>query len=67
MPDKFEPIEVMTPKQVAQALQVTVRTISNRVKSGDFPPPARILGRPRWRKSDVEKYIERQFGKVAMR
>ncbi|WP_295480700.1 helix-turn-helix domain-containing protein [uncultured Sutterella sp.] len=67
MSEKFDPIEVLTPKQVAAAFKVTVRTISNRVKAGKFPPPAHILGRPRWRRKEVEEYVEKQFGKIALR
>ncbi len=57
----MKPYELLTPKQVAALFAVSVRTIERRVVSGDFPPPALILGMKRWRKEDVEAYAERQF------
>lgn len=58
------PVEVMTIQQVADAMRVTTKTIYNWVRKGAFPRPALILGRPRWRKIDVERYVEKQFEKV---
>lgn len=57
----MKPYELLTPKQVAAIFAVSTRTIERRVVSGDFPPPALILGMKRWRKEDVEAYAERQF------
>lgn len=57
----MKPYELLTPKQVAALFAVSVRTIERRAASGDFPPPALILGMKRWRKEDVEAYAERQF------
>lgn len=57
----MKPYELMTPKQVAAALQVSERTIMRRVRQGFFPAPALILGRPRWRRETVEKYVDKAF------
>lgn len=57
----MKPYELLTPKQVAAALQVSERTIMRRVRQGIFPAPALILGRPRWRRETVEKYVDKAF------
>lgn len=57
-------IELMSRKQVAAALSVSVKTLLRRVARGEFPPPALILGMERWRKEDVLSYVEKQFSKA---
>lgn len=57
----MKPIEMLTRTDVAKALQVTERTVSNWVKKGLFPAPAMVLGRPRWRAEDITAYVNRQF------
>lgn len=59
--DTFRPIRVLSRKEVAAALGVSVRTLDSWVKACKFPAPALILGRPRWRPDDVTRYIEEQF------
>lgn len=53
--------ELLTKKQVAQALKIHIDTLRRWVKDGRFPPPAVIGGRPRWRPEDVTRFVERQF------
>lgn len=60
----MKPIELFSRKQVAAALSVSVKTLLRRVEEGEFPPPAKILGMERWRREDVEAYIEGQFRKA---
>ena len=55
---------LLSKKEVARALSVTTRTVSNWVSKGHFPAPAIILGRPRWKTEDVEQYIKGQFAKA---
>lgn len=59
--DTFTPIRVLSRKEVAAALGVSVRTLDTWVQACKFPAPALILGRPRWRPQDVTRYIEEQF------
>lgn len=40
-------IEVLSQKQVAALLKVSVKTVYNHVVKGTFPAPAMVLGRPR--------------------
>ncbi len=57
----FEPIRLLTKKQVAAALSVTTVTIDRWVRAGKFPQPARVFGYPRWKPEDVSKYVEERF------
>ncbi|MGN1209023.1 MAG: helix-turn-helix transcriptional regulator [Duodenibacillus sp.] len=57
----MKPIEMLTRSDVARALQVTERTVSNWVRKGRFPAPAMVLGRQRWRAEDVTAYVNKQF------
>lgn len=57
-------IELLSRKQVAAVLSVSVKTLLRRVADGEFPPPALVLGMERWRRDDVEAYIDRQFQRV---
>nr|DAY72085.1 MAG TPA: helix-turn-helix domain protein [Caudoviricetes sp.]DAZ83781.1 MAG TPA: helix-turn-helix domain protein [Caudoviricetes sp.] len=61
---QMKKIEVLSKKQVAALLKVDVKTIYNHVVKGTFPPPAIVLGRPRWKYSDVEAYLNGQFSKA---
>ena len=57
----MKPIEMLTRSDVAKALQVTERTVSNWVRNGRFPAPAMVLGRQRWRAEDITAYVNKQF------
>ena len=57
----MKPCELLSRKQVAAMLKVSERTIYRNVKAARFPAPALVLGRPRWKKEDVDKYIEECF------
>ncbi len=54
-------IQLLTKKQVAAALNVSIRTVERYVRSRDFPPPALVCGLPRWRERDVENYLNKRF------
>lgn len=57
-------IRLVSAKQVASLLGVSVRTVTNWVAKGKFPPPAKIFGYPRWKEEDVLKYVEKQFAEA---
>ena len=57
----MKPIEMLTRSDVARALQVTERTVSNWVRKWRFPAPAMVLGRQRWRAEDITAYVNKQF------
>lgn len=52
-------LECMTLKQVAAYFRVSGRTIYRWVAIGEFPAPIKLLGRPRWLKEDIEKYVQK--------
>jgi predicted DNA-binding transcriptional regulator AlpA len=54
----------MTVKDVAEHLAIGVSTIWRQVAKGSFPPPVRIGGCTRWRRSDIEA-ITAQADKAA--
>ena len=45
----------LTRKQTAEALGIHPCTLDRKWRSGKFPPPAEILGRPMWTEADVEE------------
>lgn len=49
----------LTRKQTAELLGVHPSTLDRRWRSGEFPPPAIILGRPMWSEADVEQELSR--------
>lgn len=56
-----KPYELLNRKQVMASLGVTHNTLAKYVREGTFPAPALIMGRPRWRKEDVEAYVNKRF------
>lgn len=55
------PREVLSLAEVADALGVSARTIQRWVRAGVFPKPFRPsgrLGRPRWRRADIELFVK---------
>lgn len=57
----MKPFELLTVKQVAGLFKVHRNTIYRRVKSGEFPPPFKVLGRPRWKAEDINAYLTRHY------
>ena len=49
----------LTRKQTAELLGVHPSTLDRRWRSGEFPPPAIVLGRPMWPMADVEQELLR--------
>lgn len=55
--------ELLTKREVARLLRVCVRTVERHVALGKFPQPIRFTERSiRWRRQDIEDYVE-QLGK----
>lgn len=49
---------LLTPRQVAERLEVSVRTLARMSKAEGFPKPIRYNRKlVRWRESDVDRYI----------
>lgn len=51
---------LMTAKQVAEFLQVNVRTLRRLELMGDVPKSIRIGGAKRWRRAELQRAIERR-------
>ncbi|MBI4833274.1 MAG: helix-turn-helix domain-containing protein [Planctomycetes bacterium] len=61
--------ELLTVKETAEALQVSVFTVRRLIKKGDLPA-ARVAHQFRVRREDLEKYIARhleRFGNIAVK
>ena len=55
--------DLLTKREVARLLRVSVRTLERHVALGKFLPPIRFSERCiRWRRKDIDDYLE-QFGK----
>jgi predicted DNA-binding transcriptional regulator AlpA len=58
--------ELLTPTDIATALQVPRRELVERIsKRADFPRPALVLGKKnkRWAKEDIEAWIQKNIAK----
>ena len=51
---------LMTAAEVAAALAVNPRTIFRWRSAGTIPPPIQIGGATRWRRRDIEQFLEAQ-------
>jgi excisionase family DNA binding protein len=51
-------IELMTKFEVASLLQLSTRTIYRKVQEGVLPAPVKIGDTSRWRKYELEQWIE---------
>ncbi len=49
---------LLNDKEVAQLIGCGASTIWRWVKAGQFPQPIKICGVTRWRKSDIEQFID---------
>ncbi len=52
-------MQLMTIDEVAAICQVSKWTIRRLLERQRIPPPIRIGRAPRWRSSDIEKWLER--------
>lgn len=64
MPDERPSEGLLTPRQVAELLRVTDRTLWRMAKQDGFPPPIRFSRKLiRWKASDMQSFIDaRQAG-----
>jgi prophage regulatory protein len=51
-------IELMTKFEVASLLQLSTRTIYRKVQEGVLPAPVKIGDTSRWRKYEIEEWIQ---------
>lgn len=56
---------LLTVEDVSEVLGIPKQTLyGSRTRGGDYPPAIRIGRHLRWRKTDVEAYIERRFAET---
>lgn len=53
--------------QLAKRLGCSTATLDRHVREGKFPAPQRVLGRPRWSESDIQKHLDRMKKKTEFR
>jgi excisionase family DNA binding protein len=56
-PSPVVPPMLLTVDQVAQLLQVSARTVWRMRSGGELPAPIRVLGSVRWRRTEVESWV----------
>lgn len=64
MMSEKKPFRLLSAKQVAGLMGISISTLYYWVGKGKFPSPAKILGRPRWKEDDVIQYVERRFAEA---
>jgi excisionase family DNA binding protein len=52
---------LLTRADLSERLQISKRTISRMLSSGELPRPAKIGRLVRWRESDIAQFIERMI------
>lgn len=52
-PDSHETLELLTAREVARILRLSLATVRRLSARGGLPPPVRLGRSVRWRKSDV--------------
>jgi excisionase family DNA binding protein len=57
-PDAYQ--QLLTPEQFAELLQVAPRTLQRLRHLGEVPKPIEVGGSLRWRKRDVDRWMERR-------
>lgn len=48
---------LLTVDQVAELLQVSARTVWRMRSGGELPAPIRVLGSVRWRRAELESWV----------
>lgn len=54
-----------TRKQVARWAGCSDRQIDLMVKAGTFPAPIRLGSHPRWRRSDLQEWLNQQSARIS--
>lgn len=50
---------LLTPKEVANRLKVSLRQVYHLVNAGGLPPPLKVGHQNRWREVDLASYLDR--------
>lgn len=51
-------VELLTDREVARLLKSSAKTVRNLARRGAFPKPLKLGRLTRWRRAEVERYIE---------
>lgn len=55
-------LEMLTVEEVAQVMKVTRKHIYSLIKTADFPKQIKIGSSSRWKKTEVENWLNQQKG-----
>jgi len=56
--EKNRPAALLSVKEVASALQISTRTVWRLVSSGELIKPLRVGRNTRWRRAELEEWIQ---------
>jgi predicted DNA-binding transcriptional regulator AlpA len=57
------PLDLLTPREVARMLHISVKTLYRLVRAGTVPPPIRLSRQiARWRPEDIARFLRRTRG-----
>jgi excisionase family DNA binding protein len=60
------PLDLLTPREVARMLHISVKTLYRLVRAGTVPPPIRLTTRTaRWRLEDIARFLRQPRGESA--
>lgn len=49
--------KILTKRELAEWLRLSVRSIDRKVANRELPPPDRLAGVPRWRESVIKEWL----------
>jgi excisionase family DNA binding protein len=59
--DSDDDLALVGPEQLAGLLSVSRSTMSRMIRAGELPPPRLLAGRrPRWRRTELERWWQQQ-------
>ena len=57
------PLDLLTAREVARLLHISVKTLYRLVRAGIEPPPLRLTHKTsRWRPEDIARFLRKQRG-----
>jgi predicted DNA-binding transcriptional regulator AlpA len=63
---KSAPADLLTPREVARMLHISVKTLYRLVRAGTMPPPIRLTHKTaRWRPEDIARFLRQPRGESA--
>jgi len=60
--DSYDPLQLLTQKETAKLLSISTKTLEAWRREGKGPPSIKVGGAIRYRRSDLERYIDSRVG-----